>query len=259
MKTCTICGQPIKFLPKKILDGQICSECASLLPKSIQLKNTDSDYLKNIIEKNQKKKEIFNSTASYGNCYIDSIHGLFCISSRRNGDEPAEFGDIYSVEELEEVGLFCTDVRNIGSQNNYVVCNVKIRFKTSSTSGEALVASKETCPFSVSGKSLEWQEPSKLGVFRALFNQMIDNVAFGLLKKLDAIQEMNQKLTAGDKTQQWAKGVMFVPQDEEIELDELKKRRNELIKIYHPDLGGDFANTEITAQVNEAYNILSKK
>lgn len=259
MGKCVLCGRKTGMFAKRTYEGCICKECLSYIPRSVRLSSADTDYLRNVHDKNLKKMERFSSTASYGALFMDSVHNMFCVSRKRWGDEPTEFGDIYCVTELREIGLYCTDVRNIGTNSNRIVCNVKIRIKTDEVCRELLVASNERCTFHYVGNSqIEWSEPSKLSVFRSMFNQMIDNEVFGLLKKLEAVQEMKAAISEAERNEQWAKGVFFFRESEDVLQDALKKRRNALVKIFHPDLGQEFADNEITAQINEAYKMLMK-
>lgn len=259
MGKCVLCGRKTGIFAKKTYEGRVCKECLSYIPRNVRLSSADTEYLKKLNDKNRKKGEVFNSTASYGTLFIDSVHNMLCVSRKRRGDEPTEFGDIYYVTELREIGLYCTDVRNIGTNSNRIICNVKIRIKTDEVCGELLVVSNESCPFHYAGNSqIEWSEPSKLSMFRSLFNQMIDNEVFGLLRKLESIQEMQAAISEAEKNEQWAKGVFFFRESEDVPQDVLKKRRNALVKVFHPDLGQELADNDITAQINEAYKALIK-
>jgi hypothetical protein len=259
MRTCSICNGKAGFFSKKIYDGYICKKCVALIPQNVSIGSSDKEYLKGLYDKNIEKKKVFNYTASYGSLYIDSSHNMFCISPKHNGAEPAMFGDIYYVRELKEVELFCTDVKNIGTKSNKVVCNVKFRFKTKDTEGEYLITSNTECPFKKVGNQLECSMPSKFLVFRSMFNQMIDNEIHALLRKLEEAKKRQAAMSSGNANEDWARGVLFVRPKEELTKKDLKAKRNMLIKIYHPDLGGEFASEDITAQVNEAYDALMNK
>lgn len=259
MGKCVLCGKKTGIFAKKVSDGNLCGECLAYMPKSLRLSSANTEYIKGIYNRNARKKKCFCSTASYGSLFIDSVHNMFCVSRKRSGNEPLEFGEIYYVSELREAGLYCTDARNIGTNSNRVVCNVKIKIKTDEVCREFLVASNERCTFRYVGNSqIEWNEPSKLSVFRSMFNQMIDNEVFGLWKKLESIQKMKAAISDAEKSEQWAKGVFFFRESEDVPQDALKKRRNALVKVFHPDLGQEFADNEITAQINEAYKMLTK-
>lgn len=257
---CVVCGKSVNFFARKTNDGRLCRECASYIPSFVKLQEADADYLSQFVGKNKEKRDKFNVTANYGACYIDSLHGLFCISNHSKQGEPTALGDLFSIYEIQEVGLYCSDVKNIGKRDNNIICNVKIAVKIDDKMREYQIIANETCPFYTKGNSLEWQEPPRLGMFRAMFNQMIDNAIADLTRKLEAIKEMDEIVQAHGADKQWAKGVFFIDKDEEPTPELIKKRRNRLAKMFHPDLdkANVVDNTEIQTAINKAYEMLTK-
>lgn len=257
MKKCVICNEKAGFFSKRITDGCICSKCIAYIPERVKLRYADTEYLTGIYNTNKEKQKKFNWTASYGSLFIDSTHGMFCISKKIKKDNPMEFGDIYFITDLLEIALYCTDVRNIGTKTNKIVCNVKMRAKTNESSNEYSIRQNERCSFTHIGNgSLECNEPEKFIMFRNMFNQMIDNVRFNLLNKLDDIQRMKKNINAFEDNREWAKGVLFLD-DKNYSLETIKRHRNILIRQFHPDISSDYG-TEFAEKINKAYDILTK-
>lgn len=258
---CILCDSPVTFLNRhKSYNGYICKDCLSFIPASVtaNLKSATTDYLKKVCDNNKLKAHDFDTTASYEGIYIDSIHGLFCYSSKGTKETPAEFKDIYRVEELTEVGIYCSDVRNIGKTQNIVVCDIHFKICTEDIRTDFTISHRKKCTYKVKGDKIEWVEPAELSMFRNLFNQMIDNVAVGLLHKLKKISEFQSLLEKVNVSEDWAKGVLFIGKDEEYTPNLVKTRRNELVKIFHPDRNSPFSDTKIASQINEAYRILNE-
>lgn len=221
------------------------------------LRAASKDYLTGLYKINQRKREYFTCTASYGNLYIDSVHGMFCISRRSKNSMPMDFGDLYAIEELTEAALYCTNIRNIGTRYNQIVCDVKMRIRTKAGCVEYLIRSKEHCTYRRSmhdSRVLECDEPATLVMFRRIFNQMIENVRSGILRKLEEIQQAKAAIRELDKKTEWAKGVLML--DDDYTLEAAKRNRNILIKTFHPDVFGE-KGTAFAEKINRAYNIIA--
>lgn len=257
METCVLCGNKTGLFAKKSYNGRLCNDCLSLIPSNIQLSSADADYLKTVVEKTVKKKKKFDCTAFYGSLFLDGVHNMFCISKRQQNGQPLRFGDTYCVTELKEVGLYCTNVRNIGARYPKIICDVKIKVTTEDKFAEYLIIGGEKCTFETIEGGVEWQEPAKLSMFRSLFNQMIENEVFSAYRKLEAIKEMEREASEIKRSERWARGIFFFREDDEITDEVLKKRRNMLVKLFHPDIGSASANDVIMTQINEAYQSLS--
>lgn len=256
-KKCFICESLSRF-SKKVYGGYICRNCLVYIPSHIQIKHTDKDDLKAFYKEGKERAEHFEHTSSYGKLFIDSTHGSFCISQRVKGDKPLHLGDIFFVTELLEVALYCTNVRKVGSRNNIsIVCDIRLRVKTDKISKEFIVKRAEKCSFTFQDNQIEWKEPDQMTMFRNIFNQMIDNVRFALLKKLDDIQTIKKAIKEYDEDTEWAIGILFLDKND-LSLERIKKHRNILIKQFHPDLFPNSESVEFATKINKAYNILIK-
>ena len=161
----------------------------------MNLSSASPELIKEYITTNKDKAKEFECTASYGNLYIDSMHNMFCISRKQNsGGGPAEFGYIWYIYDCEETGIFCSDIKNIGKDSNFVVCSVILRVKErGKIPSDFVVVKQENCTFKPSKKDssvLECKEPEKLSMFRFMFNQMVENEIFAMARKLDYLNEL---------------------------------------------------------------------
>lgn len=257
MKQCVICGEKVSFLSHKIYNGHICRKCRAFIPKNIQLKACDTDYLFKLYEKSKEKSKLFDYTASYGSLFIDSTHGMLCVSRGGKGGEPVDYGDIFTVEELENIAIYCTDVRNIGTKSNKIVCNVKLRVKTADINTEYLVYQNESCKFTYGkGSTLDVREPEKLTMFRNMIHQMIENVYYNAVHKLEEIRRLKKVATDAEKEKEWARGVLLLD-NVECSLEEIKKHQRVLIRAFHPDTHPEL-DSEYAQKINKAYEILTK-
>lgn len=261
MKECILCKGEAGLLAYKAYNGMICRKCRSYLPMHINLKASDTDYLLPLYQKNRELAKHFEASCQYGELFLDTIHGLFCFSKGNKNGEPTHYGDMFSVTELIEVGIYMDDIKNVGQNTNKVICNVKMRVKTKDVSMEYLVVSNEDCKFIISGNKLDVTEPEKLSLFRNIFNQMIDDVLGRLLKKLEDIRKLKAYTDELENTPQaceinWARGVLFL-EKEECSSETVKKQYRELMRIFHPDLHPELGDT-YAQKLNRAYEILKQ-
>ena len=256
MKECIICKNKIRIGFLKCNDGPICKSCSEYIYDKIKIKTSDAVYLAKIIEDNKEKSKTFECTASLGRLYIDAIHNLYCIS-QKGKRAPERFSDIFSIEETKEVGLYCTNVRNVGTNYNNVVCDIKLTVNTvQGYYSEYTVCENKQCPFERKDGKLVCSEPNDFSVFRQMFNQMIENTALGLLKKLEAIQKMQAAISALSSSVEWAKGIMMIDANQNYNKELLKNQRNMMVKLFHPDRNGEYADDHYASMINEAYTIL---
>ena len=200
---CIICGGNTGILSPKTKKGPVCKNCVSYIPYKVNIPSASVDSLNTIIANNKEKAKQFECTASYGNLYIDAVHNIFLISRKADKGVPLEYGQIWNISDCEEVGLFCTDIKNIGKSSNFVVCTIKLRVKEKNKKSEDfIVLVGESCSFKQSLTDhtlLECREPEKLSVFRNMFNQMVDNAIFAMARKLDYLNELKMAVNAATK------------------------------------------------------------
>lgn len=250
MLSCIFCQRKIKS--KRI---HICKECKKFLPENFDLRNSDKTYIEKFYIANKEKSSVFECTASYGYLFLDSFNNMFCISKKVSKGKPLHFGDIFSITELLEVAIYCSDVKCYGRK---ILCNIKIKLRTKDFTKEFVVFYNERCSCvkRVDNK-IEYHEPSKFIMIRNMFNQMIDNVKYGMTIKLKEIQAMQQKINSKAPSEtQWARGILFL-ENKEYTNDEIKKRRNALIKMFHPDKNSSI-DKSYAEKINNAFDMLVK-
>lgn len=257
MKECVACKQDAGLLAKKTYNGYLCKTCRSYLPMRIDLKSCDTDYLLGLIEAAKAKATVFTATYSYGEMYLDSVHGMFCFSKGEKNGEPTDRGDIFSINELLETGIYCTDVKNVGTNTNRVVCDIKAKVKTEKICMEYSLVKNELCKCKpTSNGMLDITEPEKLTMFRSIFYQMIDDARYRVLKKLEDIQRLRGKITTAEQEKEWAKGVLFLD-NADCTAEEVKKQQKKLMRMLHPDVHPELGE-EYAQKINKAAEILLK-
>lgn len=259
---CVMCKKAVNIFSPRLADGRICKNCRAFIPAGIRLRSTESFYVKDIYEKNKEKAAKFDATANLGSLYLDSVHNLFCISRGQKNGNPTEYGNIFHVLELTGIGLVCTNVENTALKSGQsganvrdnIVCDVKLTIKTNEVQADYIVKSKVRCSFTYNGNKIEWNEPGEIQVFRKMFLQMFDNICGELTQKIEQMKELQDQIPTDEK---WARGILYLSSKDELTAEMLKKSRNRLIKVFHPDNG--FEDSSYSEMVNQAYKILSEK
>ena len=258
MADCILCGKKANLLAKKCHDGHICSDCGRFLSPNIAYSSATKEYLEKIKKENEELPKEFDYTNNYGWLYIDVVHGMFLISRKADKDgEPMEFGEIFRVEDLTGVGLYISEIKNIGTNGkDRIVCDIAFKMQTEDRSLEYKIARQKKCDFKYEGTKINWQEPGDFQVFRNTFDEMLKGTWIFWKDKFDQMQEMRGDVSKGATNESWAKGVLFIDNKKEATEELVKSRRNLLVKIFHPD-NAKTGNAEIMRQITEAYDRLS--
>ncbi len=246
----------------KIRDGYICRNCKRYIPYGTALNFADKDYLEKVYKEKYEKAKMFNTTSMLGDLYLDSGHRLFLVSARQKKGEPLDFGDIYHINELKGLGLTCCNLKNIGSQNrDNIICDIKLLLETHYSSHEYIVVKNKNCSFSYEGNNIKWNEPGEMQVVEHMLFQMAEDETFSIRKQLAEMnnakeQVNNEILSESQKSEQWARGILFISEEESLTKSLIKSKRNALLKIFHPDNG--YKDTKETELVYKAYETLEK-
>lgn len=255
MKQCAVCHSETKKA-FRIYNGFICPECRKYIPEKVNIKNSDVDYLKELYEKRKEIADMFEPTAYIGNLYLDNVHCMICYSKRGWKGAPLSLGDVYKITELKEISLHLANVKNIGSRIPRILCDVKLKIKTSDIDTEYVIVKGKHCQVQeVKDGNINFKEPADVAVIRAMLQQMFDDVFHGLEQKLKDILKFKE-LSDNLKDTRWAKGVLFLA-DEEYTAEEIKAQYRKLCKIFHPDLNPDLPD-DYMQMLNKAYAILTK-
>ena len=204
---CIICQNKAEAFAKRIEEGAICADCFSHIPTMVDHKSCSVSKLWVLIQKNKEKQRRFMPTASLGTLYIDSVHKMFCISEKEKNGDPVSLSDIYDISELNEVGLYCKDAKNIGKGNNpSIVCDVELYVRTDEMCFRTIILKNEPCSYKLKDKQkVEWNEPGVLVMFRGMWNQMLDDRAIDFMREVEKAHN--------NKNIIWAEGVLMLGTD----------------------------------------------
>lgn len=252
MNECIICKGKAGAFSKKSLRGMVCKNCLEFIPKGTPLEVTEDSALRAMYEDNKIKAKTFEATASFGDLYIDQTKGMFCISKRSKKEQPLDFNHVYTPYELRGIGLYCSDVRNIGTNSNKIVCDVKFKVQTDTVNTEFVIARGKDCPFKIVGDEIKYSEPAELGMFRTMIDQMLEGNVIRYAKMLERVCILKVAITKEQRNIWWARGIMCFTEDETLTDNMCENRYNELTDQYHSD------KTKL-ALLRNAYHILTNK
>lgn len=249
MANCLICEKPLSLLGSvNIYSGKICKECAAKAP-SIAMEcstNWSSYSVEAMIQYENEVFDQFEATASYGELHIDTVHGLFAVSKKLKDDKPIT-RDVFSALDLSEVALYCKSPR-VDNHVVYVDVEFMCRIEPLGLNIKQIVKRKVRCEHKrVDSAHVEWDVPGDLQVFREMFNTMLS----GLWQKMNT---MLCGTTVQDLELEKARALFMLHED--YTMDELKKARNLLMKVYHPDVAGVADTTEASQIINRSFVLL---
>lgn len=249
---CSLCGKQLPVIGATNIDnGKICKECAAKIPECVlELSSRWSSYtLEAIVQYEDSVYDNFEETASYGDLHIDTIHGLFAISKKMVDGRPAG-RDVFSAFDLTEVGLYAKNPR---VDNHMVYVDVEFRFDIQSLGLHItkVIKKKVKCDTKrVDSEHVEWKEPGDMLVFIEMFNTMLS----GLWQKMNA---MLCGTTVHQLEIEKARALFML--SENYTMDDLKKARNLLMKVYHPDVAEEYGTTEASQIINNYFTLLKNE
>lgn len=247
MRNCEICNKPNTFY-------SICSKCRKFLPKYGVFDSIEDKI--NFVTWAQENRKIiekdFCETFSFGNVHLDELHGYVAISGRlKNGKITSRVADVYPL--IDTVSLaFPTKVLKqtprsitaiVGFDLDTTYPRVKIRCKNIRKS---IVCKAEN----TGGEYITFEYPGDFVFFQGLVEKTINNEITKYNKNLE-----NTFLSQRDVELFKAKCVLFL--DDDYTKEDLKKQRNRLLKVFHPDENtSDSGLTEYTQKITSAYKLL---
>lgn len=204
MSECVLCEKQAGFFDKRISEGYICKDCFSHIPAFLDLRSVSTEKLRYLCQRNEIKRKQFSPTVSFGSLYVDNIHRMFCISPKSKNSEPLILSDIYTVEETEEIALYCKNPQCTGSGRNIqITCDAELFVRTNDLQFRTTIVRNEKCSYKIiDGNKAEWNESGRVAMFRSMFNQMIADENNAMLKEIHAVR--NQKRVV------WAEGVLML-------------------------------------------------
>ena len=248
MSDCLICGAPLPFAGNKTIDeGKICKNCTSLLPTFVaeKISNYSLESLQNIINIENDYYEQFSATASFGSLYIDEVHGLFAISKRMKGDKP-EYKNVFSIYDLEEIGLYCKSP-TADHGNVFVDVEFSCKLKMPDISIKEVVKKRCKCTTKrINSKEVEWQPPQDMEMFKTMFNYMLSG----------AFEKINKMLCGKSlKAIEIDRAAALFMIDDSYTLEYLDEVRMILLRAFDT---GEKGCEHFINKINESYEILRK-
>lgn len=250
MGQCVICGKPSGFLNfSKCREGSVCRDCLNKIPVGTRIRSMTVSELKPIIKKAEDKSSAFTATAHLGGLYLDGTSRMVCIAPNENGEQPRRISNIYRIDEITGISLNCSNPKNAAQNNNAVriVCDIEVTMKT--ITGECIktvVQRGVQCNYKRIGDKVQVEEPAILPMFRTMFNQMVEDETYALVKRMNEFREQLKKLENPENM--WAKGVLLLSEPfDENDVREQARRMKEL----HD------GNSEAIDMIRKAENILS--
>lgn len=235
MAQCRYCNGDV-LLGKPILDGVICKECYSRIPKVTWpfISGYSAQDISLLIGMKGSGKT-FEPTATYGKLQIDELHGLFAIEYK--GELP-----VFDCLELDEMGIYC--VKPSADRNNSVYCDVEFgcKFQNSNIKLRVELKNHVNChSHRKDSTHLEWEEPGDLSLFRNMFMQMYDDARAKYNRNVS-----NNLISKQDIELLKAEALFMISGT--YSDTELEEKKTKLLSIYSTD--------EEQQQVNKAYMLL---
>lgn len=250
---CSCCNKAsTKIFMNKIKNGYICNGCLDKLPYIFEDKiiKYTSDEIKSIISSCEKASALsmhtFFTTAAYGCLHLDSLHGLISIG---------EISD-YVNDAIEDNKVFVFPIKSLIN----ISFDVNVKKASEEEIKGNVTASLETKDFCIRNI------PINKNVYIRSCIVEEGTVTFSLppevqLIRSEIIEIANQnEILHSDANQSnailRAKGLFMV--DDNYTISDLKKQRNRLMKVFHPDSDQTDGAEERTKTIAEAYKLLEK-
>jgi hypothetical protein len=241
MKTCSICNNT-SFRGKSTKTGDfVCHDCMKKIPKIIQNSVLNSiDTVKAAIEYHQYYND-FEYTSSYGELYLDELHGLFKIEDA-----------IFNIMHLSDVAFSCknTKVNSASNVTTDIEFTCEITYpqqRTTIVRFKKMIKTSAKCVIEKSDPEyISWDPPGAFMIFRQMFFQAYDTA-------FDRYERKQRTLNLEDYDLAAAKILFMLTDNQSYDKNVLRSRRNNLLKAFHPDNDGD---TEASEIINKAYEIL---
>lgn len=258
---CDICGKKASLLTRsELTDGSIvCFDCIYDLglPSYVSENISDLYDLEKLLQLKEymkySKEELepkFHETASYGKIHLDETHGLFYI------DEGLFSTPMYT--ELKNVSHFEMSFQpeelKEGAFNNKVSGSVLAilgvewpNYVYAKTVAEKIKTEAKKTMFS---SNVTYSDPVGLDLFVARF--------LSAMSAANGEEDIQTEHFQSEMSELEKAKVLFMLDDRDnLSLEEVKKQRNRLIRMYHPDTGSA-EDTQYAQKINKAYEVLKR-
>lgn len=277
---CSFCKEKLGFRQYIIGDGSyLCKRCFNKIPARIreQAKNNwfKSTYHNFYLYLNDKERicESFKETVRYQNVCLDEKNLLLATLEHKNGRVENSDSLIYDLRNVIDVNINFTIS---GEKKIFFERFASVNFIINIISGyppiqESIVLKENVwckCKYNKISKSCDVILPHEINVFSNLILNAFQKATVIKEQKIEQQRQMQEaentnedraKENVADKpfSELESAMAMFMIDDlKEISEEELKKRRNKLIKTFHPDTGE--SNELFSQKINQAYDILGQ-
>ena len=243
---CSICHKNIgMFASGKCADGKICKSCWNSIPEAFLLPEVDvsqltSDKINALIEYRSEQepplRERFITSSSYGSFLLDAHHGLLYVgapSQVKNGVIEGNSGTVLDLRYIRKISM---SMEILKASETKVEVNVKGSLTTNALPVELInVPVKDDLALSIlEGDHVKYYLPYGASMMQneiiRINHELVDNAIHDKQAELFDMDNNNKNLKLlrakslymlhGDYTEQ-----------------EIKKTRNKLVKVFHPDEG----------------------
>lgn len=258
---CDICGNKAGLLTRKELkDGKVvCFDCVHDMNLPDYVRENLSEYydlekLYQLKEYMTYSKEVlepkFKETVSYGKLHLDETNGLFYIDEGLLSmpmytelKKLTSFEMIFNPEELKE-GVFHDKVSGSVAAVLSVEWPLYIYAKTVA---DKVKAEAKKATFS---SKVTYAEPVELELFKTRFLMAASKV-------MEENEAQPEQVSSEISELEKAKALFMLDGRDDFTIEEVKKQRNRLIRMYHPDVGSE-EDTKYAQKINNAYDVIMR-
>ena len=253
---CSFCNKKIaKMFSHKGDSFSICNNCLSKLPFYFSKRISEYTYEEiNAIlswesEKKNGLKQIFFTTSSYGNLHVDSIHHLLAIGDMNDFEKGKPISNDVLIVEIENLQNISFDVKvdksSIDEVRGSITMSCIINNPNITIQSILIKKNESITPSMVVNDSVVFSLPPEV--------QLIWNEILEVREQLDKHSFL---LSGNQREIDMAMGLYMVKDG--FTLDQLKKQRNLLMKVFHPDVDISEGADERSQIVINAFNLLKQ-
>lgn len=244
---CKICGKDT-IENNKLKNGYICNDCFNALPRSFK-ENISKITTKQLLS---AKKIIRKATATpWAVCESVKI----CADSIQIAEWEI------SLKDIKKIGMNFHP-KQYGSKQGSAYGMITIVIETVAPKimiEEPFIQTE--IGYYINGKEIVYSYPSKIQLMLSNVQSVIDDKSYNTEKfkpKKEETHRSNGRSAThnhGRKLTEFERAKALYEVEIPFTLEEINKKKKELMKKYHPDLGGD---TEKAIEINAAFDLLEK-
>lgn len=251
---CSFCNKKItSIFSHRTGSFCICNNCMSELPFYFtkHIENYSYEEILSIIhwekEKKNGLKQIFFTTSSYGYLHIDSLHHLIAIGKTNDFEKGKPINNDVLIVEIKNLSNVSFDVdvdrSSIEEINGSILMSIGITNPEITLQNVLIKKSETITPTMVNENSVTFSLPPDV--------ELMWNEIYEIKEQLI---NHNFLLSGNQREIDRAMGLYMV--EDGFTLDQLKKQRNVLMKVFHPDIDTTEGADERSQFVINAYELL---